>query len=349
VLEEALAGSDPGAPERTSASRALADILLRMGEVRKAEVLWEEALALAQAASSRDGEARARRGLALVRALAARLVAGAHLLDAAEDLLDGGGDDRVRAGVLARSIELDTVAGRFGSALRRSETLLDLVRDREMSERMAEAWALHAEVQVALGDAVAARVATRHAATYAKANAPVDVRIRIARILANLGAVAEALEVLPAAEEVSFDPVEDLPAQLAALRARLLASTTADTARDLATWAIVRQAPLLSLRSAVVSRDAAMALATVADIERARVSAKRGLKAMSGPGTDGFTLELLLVLYRTNPDQRVLVAGGEVARRIVDLLPPALAETFLRREDVAICLATQPGTRAQKR
>ncbi len=71
LLEEALDKLDRGTPERAGVLRALADIALRSGELVEAESLWDQALALAEQSGSRDGEARARRGLAHLKAFQA--------------------------------------------------------------------------------------------------------------------------------------------------------------------------------------------------------------------------------------------------------------------------------------
>ena len=81
LLIEALRISDTGAPERATATRALADIRLRAGDYDQAERLWSEALDIAIEAGSRDGEARARRGLAHSRVLQGRLPEASDLSD----------------------------------------------------------------------------------------------------------------------------------------------------------------------------------------------------------------------------------------------------------------------------
>jgi tetratricopeptide (TPR) repeat protein len=339
LLEEALPGFDPGAPERASVTRALADILLRAGDVPAAERLWQQALTVAEQVASRDGEARARRGLAHVRVLQGRLDEAARLLDVAEDLLGSGGDDRVRAGVLARSVELDLAAGRLAAAVRRCEALLDLVVDKELPERLPEAWALCAEVRQALGQNDAAHEAVRQALTFEKASPDPDARIRVARVLVGLGEAKEALAALPRPEDVLADPIADPSGQVAAIRARVLAADQPETARDLATWVVVRPPPMLVLRAARIAVDASRALAAIGDVDGARSAAKRGLKALQGSGSDGLCVECLLALWSAAPDDRVLAAAGQLARRIVDGLPPAVGAAFARRPDVARALA----------
>ena len=57
-------------------------------------------------------------------------------------MLKLGGDDRVRASVMARALELDVIAGRYGSAMHRADALMDLIRNREMADRLPEVCAL---------------------------------------------------------------------------------------------------------------------------------------------------------------------------------------------------------------
>lgn len=342
ALEAALRGIDAGAPERAAAVRALADILLREGDVHGAEKLWIEALELAEQAASRDGEARARRGLAHVRVLGNQLDAAARLLDTADELLAAGGDDRVRAGVLARRLELDVVCGHYGAALRRSETLLDLVRDKELTERLPECYALAAEARLAVGDADGAWDHARQALTNARDASAWDARLRVSRVLAALGHGHDALAALPRPEELVSSHVDDPAAQLAAVRARLIAPDDPDTARDLATWVLVRPPPLLGLRGARIAIDASLALTLARAPDNARTAAKRGLKIMQGMQADGLSLELLLAMYAAAADDRVLAAAGQVAQRIAAQLPPSLAGRFSARSDVARALAAAP-------
>jgi tetratricopeptide (TPR) repeat protein len=348
LLEEALKDIDPGAPERASATRALADILLRSGDLAAAERLWDESLSIAKQVASKDGEARARRGLAHVRVLQGRYDEAARLLDAAEDMLQSGGDARVRAGVLARSIELDLVGGRYGSALRRCETLLELATEKELPERLPEVWALLADVRSALGQTDGAVDACRHALTFAKANPDGLSRIRAARVLGIAGLAREGLAALPTPEELGTNPIDDPAGQLASVRARLLVGEASDTARDLATWVAVRPPAALAIRAARIAIDATMALAAVGDPDLARSTAKRAIKSLQTTGssqtsaggpTDGFVLEALLALYATSPDDRVHAAAGQVAERIAAGLPGGLGTSFRARADVAKALA----------
>ncbi len=342
-LEEALRHGEPEAPERAAATRALADIRLREGRLDEARTLWQEALDLAHQMGSRDGEARARRGMAHVAALQGHLVVAADMLDGAEDLLKPSGDDRVRAGVMARALELDIVAGRFGSGAIRAEQLLELSRTRELAERLPEAFALHAEALAAVGHRDQAAEAARDALTYARAQGPTywDARLRAARVLCALGDLPGALDALPEASHLPVQRVDDPPAQLAVLRARCVAAERPLDALDLAQWALVRPAPLLAFRAARIAADAARALHAAGDTEGARTAAKRGLRLLDGPGGDGLRLEILLAFHTASPDPRVLAAAGQLAGRLLEALPSALGATFRARPEIAAALAAR--------
>jgi len=340
LLEEALECVEAGDPARASATRALADIRLRDGRIEDAVRLWQEALDLAVAIGSRDGEARARRGLAHVCALQGKLIRSAELLDLAEDLLQLGGDDRVRAGVITRNIELDAAAGRYGSALHRIDALIELAHHREMAERLPEAYALQGDVLEAVGDREGALRAAQESLTYAGTFGPTtwEARLRATRTLCDLDARNLAAEALPDADTLPRNRVDDPSGQHTALRARLLAHGRAAEARDLAHWVLVRPPPLLSLRAARIALDISHALRKCGDVDNARSAAKRGLRALEGPGADGLRLKLLLALNAAAPNDRVLHAAGQIASRIAETLPTGLAERFRSRPDLAEAL-----------
>jgi serine/threonine-protein kinase len=340
LLEEALECAEAGDPARASATRALADIRLRDGRIEEATDLWQEALDLAVAIGSRDGEARARRGLAHVCALQGKLARSAELLDAAEDLLQLGGDDRVRAGVITRNIELDAAAGRYGSALHRIDALIELAHHREMAERLPDAYALQADVLEAVGDREGALRAARESLTYAGTFGPAtwNARLRVTRALCELDAWERAAEALPDPNTIPRNRVDDPSAQHTALRARLLTRERTAEARDLAHWVLVRPPPLLSLRAARIALDVSHAMRECGDVENARNAAKRGLRALEGPGADGLRLKLLLALNAAAPDKRVLQAAGQIASRIAETLPVGIAERFRGRPDLAEAL-----------
>lgn len=348
LLEEALTHEDVGGPAedwvRMAALRALADIRLRQGRLAASEELWQEALALAVRNVSRDAEARARRGLAHLRGIQGRLQESGELLDQAEELLSTSGDARVRSGVLARSIEIDTAAGRYGSALRKAELLVDIVRRRGLTERLPEAYALLAETLAAVGDHAEAHDAAQQALVFLKAQAgeqggrPWDARLRAARVLCKIGRPAEAHAALPLAEDVPQHMIDDPAAQLAVLRARLYSQDNPLRARDLAAWALTREPPLMALRAARIALDAAIALTASGQAQQARQAVKRGLRALHGPGADGLRLELLLAMQAAVPEDRVLLAAGQVARRIALSLSPQLAVSFRARPAVAEAL-----------
>ena len=340
LLVDALPMMDPSAPHRGSASRVLADIQLRRGDVGASESTWLDALDLSIDTSSRDGEARARRGLAHLRAVQGRLQESGELLDQAGELLNPDGDSRVRAGILARRIELDTCAGRFGAALRKAERLVDLVRRREMSERLAEAYALLAETLLAIGENDECHDATHQSLVFARAHGAKTwaSKLRAARVLCFLERWEEVEGALPAPEDLPVNLVDDPAAQLAAIRARLYTRTHPSRARDLAVWTLVRSPPLLSIRAARIALDTSLAVTELGEVKPARNAVKRGLKALDGPGGDGLRLELLIAMQHARSDPRVLNAAGQVADRVSQRLAPQSAALFRARPVISDAL-----------
>jgi len=341
LLRDALARSQPRAPARASATRALADIEMRAGNLVVAATLWREALLTAVQMGSRDAEARAHRGLAHLCAMEGRLSESCDMLAQADDLLNPDGDYRVRAGVLARAVELDLVGGRLGSALYRAELLVELAKQHGMGDRMPEAYALLAEIQSALGDAPHALEAAQQSLVFTRAapDTPWSPQVRLARALVQLGRPAEAEAALPQLDTLPASTVDDPAAQVTALRARIAAARDPGQARELAAWTLRRPAPSLSLAGARISLDGSHALMAAGQAEAARQAAKRGLKALQGgSGDDGLRLELLLAMQVAAPDARIASAIREVVDRMVPLLPPHAAPRFRSRPTLRDCL-----------
>ena len=341
LLQRCLDTADTGAPERATAIRALADVELRRGNVVHAEKLWLEALDVADGVGSLDAQARGRRGLAHVRAVQGRLSEASVLLDHADEALDRGGDPRVRAGVLARTIELDYFAGRLGNAMRRCEILLDHVRSHELVSRYAEAHALSSEVLLALGENPRAQGHVRQALTYAASQGlgGWDAKVRTARVLCALSLPQEVEATLPVTGSMPESRIDDPPAQCAALRARALATVKRGVTTDLASWVMRRPPPLMAARAARTLIDISRALGQARATDAARSAAKQGLKLIqSVDAADLLTLELLLALDAAQPDARVRSAAGQLAARISAQLQPDLARSFRARDEVAIAL-----------
>ena len=345
VLREAVERSGEHASERGGALRALADIELREGRMADAKRLFQQALDAAIDTGNRDAEARARRGLAHHRAIGGRLDDAAKLLSEADDLLASGAEHRVRAGVLARLTELEAAAGRMGSAVWRAESLVELARQHGMADRLPTAYGLLADILWFLGDAEEAHDAAQQALVFAKAqSSPAwQARLQVARVLHLLGQHEAAANALPATEDLPRSPIDDPPAQLAAMRARLCAGTDPLRARDLAAWAQGREAPRLSLRGARIALDCALALTQAQQVEGARSAVKRGLKQLTGPGGDALRLELLVAMHQAQPDPRVLHALAQIAPRIEGQLPPTAVDTFRARPVVREALAVRRG------
>lgn len=163
VLEAAIAEGADGDADVEGARRALADIHLQAGRLDGAMAMMREALDSAVRAGSRDAEARAHRGIAHVLALEGRFSEAASTLERADDLLAVQGDVHVRAGILLRSIELDTAAGRFAFALQRTDLLIDLITAHHIASKLPEAHGYRAVLLLALGQSDEAAGAARHA------------------------------------------------------------------------------------------------------------------------------------------------------------------------------------------
>jgi hypothetical protein len=167
----------------------------------------------------------------------------------------------------------------------------------------------------------------------------VDPGIRAARALCEIGRPAEALGILDDLPKPGPSPVDDPQAQLDAVRARALARTDAATARDLANDVLGRAAPALAIRTARIRLDAALALHEAGADGAARSAVKRGLKAVQGSGNKGLKLELLIAMYIASPDHRVVEAAARAAARVMEDLPPNVAQSFRQRRIIAEALA----------
>jgi len=334
LLDEALKLGGAQAPGRPAAIRALADIKVRRGQFDDAEELWLQALEHAQTKGQRDSEARARRGLAHVKAFQHKLSESATLLDQAEDLLNPDGNPRVRAGVFARSIELDLAAARYGSALYRCDTLIELVQSRELDERFAEAYALSADAHRLAGLTEKCESHLEKSLRFAALTSTQSqwtAMLRNARVLCDLGRFDEVEAALPKPEDLRNNALDDPSAQLAALRARAVAHKNAKMATDLCSWCMMRPVPLLLIRHIHICTDVSLALGRSGDINAARRAAKRGLKALQGPEFDGLRLELLIAFQRVAPDPRIQDAISQVSKRIAISLPPQVQRSLVRR------------------
>ena len=340
-LREALQFCEPGGPERGPSVRALADLSLRNGSFEEAETLWREALQVAVANSERDGEARARRGLAHLRALQVRLDEAAVLLDEAEELLYPEGDQRVRCSTMARSIELDLAAGRLAAAQHRSASLVAALRSGGHSERMPEAFALSARAACLLGRREEAEAHLQQCQTFLSAASTNQwsARLLSTRLWLDLEALDEAEASLPADTDLPHMPIDEPAVQLAALRARIFARQRQRSARDLATWCLVRTPPMMVIRTADILVDVSDALRCLGDTAQARSAAKKAIRLASESGTDGIALQGLLALYRAQPEERVLRAIARVSARIVAGLPRDLAADFRNRKSIAEALS----------
>ena len=331
LLREAVNHTPESTPERASAVRALADIELRHGRIAAAEDLLNQALDTAVDHSWREAEARARRGLAHVRTVQSRYTDAIQLLMQADDQLAQEGDPFVRAGVMHMLGELEAASGRLGSALWRTEALVEHARRHGMSDRLPDAYALLGDVLHFVGDPEASDAA-RQALVFADAlgGRCWSARLHSARVLHACGDV-DAEAQLPSLEDVPDSPISDPAAQLAALRARVRATTDPHGAQDLAAWALSRPAPVVRWYGARVALDASEAMRAIGRDDAARDAAKRGLAFVKGTGADALRVELMVALYLAREDTRVIDALGKLLPRIVRNLPPNAIESFTDR------------------
>lgn len=340
LLDEALKMGQPDAVGRAGAVRALGDILVRRGKFEEAEHLWDEALECAKDGKHRDSEARARRGLAHVKVFQQKFTEASTLLDQAEDLLNPDGNPRVRAGVISRSVELDLAAARYGSALYRGESLIELVQNRELEDRFAESFALNADALRLAGcieDCEKNLETSLRFAGIQSMKSQWMAMLRNARILCDLERYEEVEHALPKPEDLRNNSLDDPSAQLAALRARAMAKKNPKMAIDLCSWVMMRPEPLLLIRQAHICTDVCLAFGRAGDIPAARRAAKKGLKALQGPEFDGLRLELLIAFQRVSPDPRILDAIGQVAKRIAVSLPSSIQQKLIRRPVINSC------------
>ncbi len=275
--------------------------------------------------------------MSAVRGVDGRLQESTDLLAHADELLSGLGHHRVRAGVLLRHIELDIACGRLGGALYRAEHLVELIRRQALPERLPRAYALLATVLLALGDREEACDAASQARVYVSATegSAWGARLRIARVFADLGRSSEALEVLPGTDELPNSLLHAPANQRAAILARCLAASDPARATDQAAWALVQTPARFPITAAAVARDIAAALLGAGQPAAARRAVKRGLKALQNSDADGLRLELLLMLHRAAPDDRVVEALQPVLSRIRRGLQGPRRQAFDARDDLA--------------
>ncbi len=322
-LQAAVDAIEPSHPAWARAARGLADVALQEGALDEAGELVGRLLRAAVAADDPDAEARARRGLAHVLGLRGDLDGAAAELDAADELLARGGDIRVRAGILLRSVELELVAGRVDFAVHRAEALLDLVTAHDVQPRFVVAHALAAAARWLAGEVEEAVGLAQRAVQFAASRALWEAEgvLRAVRVLVAAGRASDAEvgrldgAVWPQA------PLHAPLTQALALRARARAAQRPDAARaDLeaalarppARWQASRVAALLDAGWAWVGlNDAPRALAAVAEA-RALLPAQRA---------DGAQLALDAVAAAAGDVDAVAAGQARVSALLASLSP----------------------------
>ena len=335
VLMEAASLEDAGPPVHERAWGVLADIELHQGHLPEAERLLRAALHTAQARGAREAEARARRGLANVHALQGDLQASAEELADADDLLVPDGDPNVRAGVLARTIDLELVAGRLAVALQKADVLLDLCRSRGLTRRLPEAFALAAACRFAVGQQESAVELARAALADPEMGARGEALARLLAVRVLLDARAWRLgDQLPRVGG-ALHGLHDAEGQLLALRARASSRVDMDQAVHLAALAVDRPPAPLHLARINVCLDAARAsleAGAAAEVGRMLDEVEAGLT----PGqAAGVRLEVALLRAHAGGNRAPAL---QLVRDMAVALPPRLREGFLGRPDVEALL-----------
>jgi serine/threonine protein kinase/tetratricopeptide (TPR) repeat protein len=335
-LRSALRLCDRNSKELAAATRTLADILLQRGALIESGKLWRRALDVAMQVGKAPDVARAKRGLAHLTILQGKLSDAATYLDEAEELLASGQDDPTRASILARLIELDTIAGRFGAAIHRAEQLTTLADDSSVMNRHPQALSQQATVLLKTGDPESAHKYASRAVLHAHA-APIlqhENLIIAARVLCSVGRFEEAAEALAPIENLPANALSDLPAQIAALHAW----TAVEHALEFATaqrsvFTALRAAPI-AYSSARACLDAAHTFCKAGDATAAHDIAKNGLSMLGSDGTEALRLELLVLMQKSAPSDTYHTQILALRDHILITLAPHLHEKF-----IASCLS----------
>lgn len=335
-LERALTLFDAMAHSRDPAARCLADIRMRQGRLDEAEFLWLQTLARSRATRVADAEARARRGLAHVRALQNRYDEARDEINAADDLLARADNPRVRAGVLARSVELDLVGGRYASARHRVQVLLDLLGNHQLTNRLAEALALNAMTLAMLGQPDEALTEAQRARVYAQTQGHRGnmARILIARALCWVDEFALAADALPKISEVAPSRLNTPQLQVRCLKALIEARSAPEIAAASMREVLAATAPVLSFAGAFIAIDAGMAFERLGQRKDALGVLTRGIKRQPDEGADGLLSELLLLANAIGPDAHRHQRAVQVVTRIQSALPGPMQRTFSARPDI---------------
>lgn len=334
-LRDAVDLSRPESPSRAKAARALADIHLQAGELNEAEQLFETALENALIRRSSSDEARARRGMAHVLGMRHRLVEAGNQLTMADELLSPSGDSRVRAGILSRSIELETNNGRYDIALHRSEMLLDLLRTHQLADRFALGFGISAGVRAALGRDEEAIDHARQGILYGRSRPSThwDGLLRAGRVLLAKGQAPNQLREMLDPSVLPQSPLHQPRAQTLTFLARLVAPDSPDLARQYLSESAPIPAAFWNMSRAYLMLDKASALLSLGEIERALEVVETLESAINPEQSLGVALECNLIAIKLNrPEARSKTES--LVRAISSKMSSRLARGFLRREDL---------------
>lgn len=331
-LEAALPGVDEGSPEKARARRALADILMRSGQLGEATSLLDDALQTAIRQRSADGEARVRRSLGHIFALKNQFEPASEQLELADELMLSSTQPYVRAGILARAVEIDLALGKLGIARNRSQLLVDLLRQNGIGERLPRALALQATTDLAAGRTETAQVdATRALLLASSTERPSPQAVlRAFRVHLSLGHLEQGtLDLL--FQHLTPDVLADPLGQQMALQARYHALLgDHERARHHARRVMARPAAPWSLPRAHMLLDAGHALLSAGVAEEAIEAAEQVRDAVT-PGSPRGILLQAWTLQSLAGDPSAREPLQHLAEETADDLPPSLRQEFHAR------------------
>ncbi len=332
VLNEARPSAHEHSDAEGRATRALADILLRRGEIGLARSHWQRASERDEAAGRVDAYANALIGLARCATAAGDLKKTDALLGGAARAARDRATVHTQAAITLAQIANENAMGWYRPALHRGEELLEL----EGANVLPHTCVLLGSTLVAIGmtEEAADAVAVGIEALESCPTWDWRPRLGLARLAIDLGRLTEAKALMGAVEDRPFSAEANAGAELSALRARVMATTDPERSNQLARGALLPPHPLDTTRLARTALDCALAHVANGRPSDARSAAKVGLGAAKNGG-EGLRLELLVALYEAKPERRVMDAVAATARRVMKRTPVFAAAPF--RERPIIC------------
>ena len=322
-------GYVPPPAEHIDGLRILADLSMSAGDLDRAEDWLQRALQVAVDANDAEGVAVANRGLARCAILKGPCADALDPIRAALRALEEDARPDAMAPVLLDAVEVQTILGRYSSALEYAGAAQGWTRGLPLQSAMAHA--LRAEVEVLLGVPDAAARSVEVARGWIAEHMPrsPDLVLGTARVLCALGQHTHALGLLDELIEPEPSEATDPTGQTIAVRARALAPADPEAAAGLASAALARKLPLSPVAAARIRLDAARALIDAGNAPAGRSAAKKGVKALQRTGNRGLKLELLMVIAELGAEANNVVTIRRAAEAIIADLPPAARDDLL--------------------